>query len=179
LIVSPVEEVRRAAEIVAAQGALVSQVASETRGYDVTTATPEARAALVDFYLVLRAVADQLDVRARSIEFAWQGAMQQLDAKRLPLPDGRLVELVEPAKVYQVDGQELANDLKAFVEAGLVSKEDADQAVSVTVALKFDHRVINKIARNAPAEVRESIAAHRREVEPVSAGRVRFPKPLK
>jgi hypothetical protein len=177
LLVSPVEEVQRSTAIVAQQGSLVSQIALETRGYDVTRATPEARAALVDFYLVLRDIADQLDARAKAIEFAWQRGMTDLGAQRLPLPDGRVVELTPPATAYQVDGQELAADLQAFVQEGLVSQEDAEAAVTVVVSLKFDHRVINKLERNAPAEVRESISSHRRAVPPVNAGRVRFPKP--
>jgi hypothetical protein len=177
LILSPVEEVQRATALVAQQGALVGQVALETKGYDVTRATPEARAALVDFYLVLREIADQLDARAKMIEFAWQRGMVELGASRLPLPDGRMVEMPEPAKTYRVDGPELRGDLLAFVKEGLVSQEDADEAIKVIVTYKPDHRVINKLERNAPAEVRESIATHRAEVPSLNGGRVRFPKP--
>lgn len=179
LMLSPVQAVQQATAIVAQQGNLLSQVATETKGYNIATATPEARAALVDFYLVLREIADQLDVRARAIEFAWAGGLQDLHATRLPLPDGRTVELVSPSKTYRVEGPELRAALETFAREGLVSEEDAAAAVEVVVTYKPDHRVINKLDRTAPEIVREAIAAHRTEVPSLNGGRVRFPKPLK
>jgi len=179
LMLSPVEQVRQSTMIVAQQGALLSQVAAETKGYNVVEATPAARAALVDFYLVLREVADQLVARSRSIELSWLRGLEELDAKRLPLPDGRVVELIAPSKSYRVEGAELRAALETLAREGLVSEEDAAEAVEVIVSYKPDHRVINKLERNAPEAVREAIAAYRTEVPAISSGRVQFPKPLK
>jgi hypothetical protein len=178
-MLSPLEQVRQATAIVAQQGALVSQVATETSGYAVVEATPEARAALVDFYIVLRGVADQLVARSRSIELAWLRGLEELNAKRLPLPDGRVVELIAPGKTYQVKGAELRAALETFAREGLVSEEDAAEAVEVIVAYKPDHRIINKLDRNAPEAVREAIATYRTEVPTLNSGRVQFPKALR
>lgn len=177
IMLPPAEELRRATEIVATQGGLVAQVAEQTRGVSIVTASPEARAALVDFYLALADLAFELNSRAKAIEYAWSIGMREMGATRLPLPDGRSVEMIQPPKSYRVDGPELRSDLERFVEAGLVSAEDADAAVAVIVSYKPDHRVLNKLERHAPTEVRESIAAHRTEVPTLAGGRVQFPKP--
>jgi len=179
LMLSPVEQVQQATAIVAQQGNLVSQVASETRGYNVVEATPAARVALVDFYIVLREIADQLDARARSIELSWLRGLEELEAKRLPLPDGRVVELIAPSKSYRVEGAELRAALEVAAREGLVSEEDAAAAVEVIVSYKPDHRVINKLRDNAPQAVRDVIATYRTEVPAISSGRVRFPKAVR
>lgn len=180
---SALEEVRRATHALAIARETITQLALEVETYAVATTTPDERQALADFYWTLRRLTEPLEARRKAIEYAWARAFTAPDspfyaAKKIALPDGRMVEFVAPAKSYKVDGPTLRKELLALAERGLLTTDEVDKAIAPVVEWKPNHTALNTLVRQRGAEVAEVIAACRTEVEPIAgAGKVTIPEP--
>jgi len=179
VMLSPAAQVRLASDIVVRNGSLIAQVAVEAQTYSIAEATPDERQALVEFYWSLRSILEPLQMRVRAIEFIWARGMEELGAKKLPLPDGGVVEYTASTGEWKVNAEALRSELQRLSrEEGTVTNDDIEAALPVVVTYKADNRVLQRLINQSSEAVRQAIEANRvKVVPPTASGRVKLPQP--
>lgn len=131
--------------------------------YPVRKLSPHERTELVALRNLLAQVRTAVSLYVDTIDISFRRAAAELEAKAILLEDGQVT--VEPPRAeWQVDGEILRTELRRLIDRGLITQDDIDRALPVVVETKADNRVLNYLASNRGAEVRELIEAHRRQV---------------
>jgi hypothetical protein len=148
------------------------------RGVPVESATPEERAMLVDLHYLLRDLEQPLRLRREAIEAAFKRGFAQMEARAIPLPDGRVVQLEPAEKKWAAQPDQMKVELLALKREGLITDDDLQRAFKTEIRVTADHRVLNGLAKSRGPKVAAIIEKHREALAPsVLAGRVRMPPP--
>jgi hypothetical protein len=142
------------------------------------SATPAERAQIVHLRALLVALQAPIKLRLDALDAHARRAMDTLHADQLALPGGQAIMLEAGRVTYAVKEHELRAELLALAEAGTLTPEEVNEAVTEQVSYVVNHTRLNYLARHRGAAVEATINGHRTRVEPdATRARVRWPTP--
>lgn len=135
---------------------------SKFAGRSVADLTPEERSELADLREFIDGTAKTLLTWRDAIDQSFRRAATEAGAKEIVLADGVIV-VTAPQNIYTVDDfAGFSKALDALEESGVLSAEDRESFMKVTVYEKVDNAVLNRLISKRGAALKEVVDAYRR-----------------
>ena len=140
---------------------MMAALASLPQLHLVTTDERQQAVALLNN---LAPIAEAIDMHRRRLEMTFRRIAIEEGADRILLGDGRTVTYKLPQGRYETKADAMRAALLALVPRGLVTQDQVDEALPVTVTIGENHTKLNALATHNGDRVRDIIEANRRKV---------------